>query len=85
MEGKKIIVGGSNHEGRLCTKQMGEGGGFLFFFWTSLESRSGDTSSRYQKMHYGTTVLYCVVYFHVFYFHFPSYPRKLKKNCGSTV
>ena len=33
-----------------------------------------------QKMHYGTTVLYCVVYFHLFYFHFFPYPRKLNDN-----
>ena len=31
-------------------------------------------------MHYGTTVLYCVVYFHLFYFHFSPYPRKLNDN-----
>ena len=28
-------------------------------------------------MHYGTTVLYCVVYFHL---HFFPYPRKLNDN-----
>ena len=33
-----------------------------------------------QKMHYGTTVLYCVIYFHLFYFHFFPYPRKLNDN-----
>ena len=37
-------------------------------------------SSFDQKMHYGTTVLYCVVYFHVFNFHFSPYPRKLNDN-----
>ena len=31
-------------------------------------------------MHYGTTVLYCVVYFHLSYFHFFPYPRKLNEN-----
>ena len=31
-------------------------------------------------MHYGTTVLYCAVYFHLFYFHFFPYARKLNDN-----
>ena len=38
---------------------------------------------------YISTVLYCVVYFHVFDFHFSPYLRKLNDNekfkCGSTV
>ena len=32
-------------------------------------------------MHYGTTGLYCVVYFHGFY----SLTHRKLKNCGSTV
>ena len=31
-------------------------------------------------MHYGTTVLYCVVYFHLFNCHYSPYPRKLNDN-----
>ena len=33
------------------------------------------------SIHYGgPTVLYCVIYFHLFYFHFSPYPRKYEKN-----